>query len=755
MAVVVRVFGEANMAQVNAAQADLNKVKAGVAGQTGVWSKFSNVVSGAWAKLGSGFAALEVIKWLKGSISATQQYQLVLQQLKTSVMATNGVVSKHAAALAAVRKAAISVRAAQLTLATATERAAKAEKDHGKASLEYKTAAFAVQQAERNLSAAQKTHRQDLDALRHSVTTTTVSWDSYSKKMQTVVTAEGNIAAYTKTQLMTALATLTQTTGSAGKGLKLLGLSADLARAKNMDLTKAAQLVGKVAMGNTTVLKRYGIVMDKGTTSTQALGILQKKFGGQAKIYGDSSAGATAKLSNALHDLQVAVGSALLPTFNKLISYLIRGLGAFQKLPGPVKTAAVAFAALTVSGAILAPWFRTISSVVGGTAGLFVKAAGGISNFATGLTNSTAAGSAFATPMMKLGGLVSTAASAIAGLVVKVVTAGAAFVVSTAQLVAHTVATVASAVATGAVTVATTAWTVAQWLLNVALDANPIGIIIIAIAAFVGALILAWQHCGTFRAIVIGAWNAIKGATITDFNAVKAIILAVWGAIKTGASAVRSVVVGAWNGIRSGATAAFGAVRSFVVGVWNGIKNAAVTAFNAVVTFVRGIPKKITNAIGNLGTILYNAGVSIISGLLKGITDKFEAVKNFVGGIASWISSHKGPLSYDLVMLQPAGQAIMQGLINGIESQKSSLVKTLGGINASIAVGGGYGSPAFAGIGGASSGAGGAGVSITLVQNIDARGSSLSTADIKGAASDGAAPALERLAREVRMVVRH
>ena len=63
------------------------------------------------------------------------------------------------------------------------------------------------------------------------------------------------------------------------------------------------------------------------------------------------------------------------------------------------------------------------------------------------MTNARAAESAFATPMMRLGGLVSSAASAVAGLTVKVVTAGAAFVVSTAQLIAHTAATVASAVA--------------------------------------------------------------------------------------------------------------------------------------------------------------------------------------------------------------------------------------------------------------------------------------------------------------------
>ena len=87
----------------------------------------------------------------------------------------------------------------------------------------------------------------------------------------------------------------------------------------------------------------------------------------------------------------------------------------------------------------------------------------------------------------------------------------------------------------------------------------------------------------------------------------------------------------------------------------------------------------------------------------------------------------------------------------GINDRTALLNKTMAGVNGMVAGGAGYGSPSFAGASGGAGGAGG-GVSITLVQHIDARGSSLSTADIKGAARDGAVPALARLAREVRMV---
>lgn len=62
---------------------------------------------------------------------------------------------------------------------------------------------------------------------------------------------------------------------------------------------------------------------------------------------------------------------------------------------------------------------------------------------------------------------------------------------------------------------ATAAWTVAQVALNFALTANPIGLIIVAIAALVAGLILAYRNSETFRNIVDQAFAAIKTGTAT------------------------------------------------------------------------------------------------------------------------------------------------------------------------------------------------------------------------------------------------
>jgi uncharacterized protein YaaQ len=50
-----------------------------------------------------------------------------------------------------------------------------------------------------------------------------------------------------------------------------MGLVTDIARAKHIDVTKAADLLGKVHAGNTSILKRYGIAIDPVTKAQDKL----------------------------------------------------------------------------------------------------------------------------------------------------------------------------------------------------------------------------------------------------------------------------------------------------------------------------------------------------------------------------------------------------------------------------------------------------------------------------------------------------
>lgn len=81
------------------------------------------------------------------------------------------------------------------------------------------------------------------------------------------------------------------------------------------------------------------------------------------------------------------------------------------------------------------------------------------------------------------------------------------------------IATLAQAAAAKVVAVASNVWKVAQIALNFVLSANPIGIIIMAIAAFVAAIIAAYNNCETFRNICDKVWSVIKevASAVWDF----------------------------------------------------------------------------------------------------------------------------------------------------------------------------------------------------------------------------------------------
>jgi hypothetical protein len=59
------------------------------------------------------------------------------------------------------------------------------------------------------------------------------------------------------------------------------------------------------------------------------------------------------------------------------------------------------------------------------------------------------------------------------------------------------------------VAAAVKAWSIVQAVLNVALTANPLGLVVIALAALAFGLVYAWKHSEKFRDIVMGALHAV------------------------------------------------------------------------------------------------------------------------------------------------------------------------------------------------------------------------------------------------------
>jgi TP901 family phage tail tape measure protein len=93
----------------------------------------------------------------------------------------------------------------------------------------------------------------------------------------------------------------------------------------------------------------------------------------------------------------------------------------------------------------------------------------------------------------------------------------------------------------------------------------------------------------------------------------------------------------------------------------------------------------IRNTMYSLAKIsLSAAGQAIMDSFLGGLKSKWNAITSFVGGIASWIKKHKGPISYDAKLLIPAGNAIMAGLNQGLQKSFGDVQKTVSGMASDI-----------------------------------------------------------------------
>lgn len=123
-------------------------------------------------------------------------------------------------------------------------------------------------------------------------------------------------------------------TGDAGKATERLGAAQDLARAKQIPLTEASKLLGKVTDENLQVLKRMGITLPDVANEADVLAAIQKKFAGQADTYAKSTAGQFEQAKIAWSEAAEGIGYGLLPVITKVTAFLAEQLPTVQALAG-------------------------------------------------------------------------------------------------------------------------------------------------------------------------------------------------------------------------------------------------------------------------------------------------------------------------------------------------------------------------------------------------------------------------------------
>lgn len=180
-----------------------------------------------------------------------------------------------------------------------------------------------------------------------------VEYDRVRDSLEGVISATQRKTGVADDQQRVALGNLVMATGDYNRALELLPLVLDLAAARQIDVSTAAELVGKVAGGNISILSRYGIQMKEGATAAEALALLQEKVGGTAAATADP----IKILEQSLDDLSETIGGALVGDMNKFLgkaTEIIKGVENWIKEnPELVRTLAAVGVALIGAGGIL------------------------------------------------------------------------------------------------------------------------------------------------------------------------------------------------------------------------------------------------------------------------------------------------------------------------------------------------------------------------------------------------------------------
>ena len=128
--------------------------------------------------------------------------------------------------------------------------------------------------------------------------------------------------------------------------------------------------------------------------------------------------------------------------------------------------------------------------------------------------------------------------------------------------------------------------TTAFGMLNTVLLANPIFLVVTAIAALVAALIYAYNNCEEFRAIVNAAFAAVRNVATNVFTSVRNTVTTVFNTISSIARSISATLSSVWNGIKTTASSVWNSIRSTASSIWNSIRSTASSVWNGIRTAI-------------------------------------------------------------------------------------------------------------------------------------------------------------------------
>lgn len=384
----------------------------------------------------------------------------------------------------------------------------------------------------------------------------------------------------------------------------------DALKAGNPAVTTFAGALNKMlggATGMNTALQLGGENSEYFAKATEEVGAAAKQGGAHISTWAKTQNTFNVQMGRLKEQVEVAgikIGTALLPKLTAIASWMANHIGA-------IKTTA------KVIGILAAAWIA---------AAVAAKVMSGAQAIATGW----AAKDTAATGLQVVG------------------------------LVAHKIATLASAAATRV-------WTAAQWLFNAAMDANPIVLVGLAIAALVAGVIYAYQHFTWFRNLLNSIWAFLKQWG----PAILAIVMPVLG--------IPLLIWQHWSQITGFLTRVWNSVYGFV-------KKWGPAALAVLLPFI-GIPLLIWQHWSQISGFVTRAFSSAVGAIRNTVGSAVHAAGDFVSKVYNSIASLPGKITGLGGKLLSAGGQLIGKLWDGIKGAGGQAIHFAGQVVSDIGTG--------------------------------------------------------------------
>lgn len=217
-------------------------------------------------------------------------------------------------------------------------------------------AAAGFVEAIKKITEAAAAHEAAFAVLDQAIKNAGASAQGFSADLKDILEQEARLKGFSTEELASSMVRLVSVTKDTKKAFDDLRIAEDLSRARHIGLASSSLAISKAIQGSTTALQRYGIIIpkvgvavadlkhrhdeavaagakftgslnlqykaalaaaaatDQAARKAEVFKVLHERFGGVASTFANTAAGQFARFGEDIHQLEIAIGTGLLPT---------------------------------------------------------------------------------------------------------------------------------------------------------------------------------------------------------------------------------------------------------------------------------------------------------------------------------------------------------------------------------------------------------------------------------------------------------